>query len=49
MVLEQRPTEDKGDFKSQIIALLVKAVVIGSVAIASLAGAGGIVKNIMVG
>lgn len=49
VVLEQRPTEDKGDFRTQIIALLVKAVVIGSVAIASLAGAGGIVKNIMVG
>lgn len=39
-------TDEKKDWKSDIITLLVKAVVIGGVAIASLAGAGGILSKI---
>lgn len=47
VVLEQKtPEESKKDWKSDIIMLLVKAVVIGGVAIASLAGAGGILTKI---
>ena len=47
MVLEQKtPEESKKDWKSEIIMLLVKAVVIGGVTIASLAGAGGILTKI---
>ena len=47
MVLEQKtPEESKKDWKSEIIMLLVKVVVIGGVAIASLAGAGGILTKI---
>ena len=37
---------DKSDWKSQIIGLLVKAVAVGAVAVASLAGAGGILAKI---
>lgn len=47
VVLEQKtPEESKKDWKSEIIMLLVKVVVIGGVAIASLAGAGGILTKI---
>ena len=50
VVLEQKaPEEAKKDWKSEIIMLLVKAVVIGGVAIASLAGAGGILAKIGLG
>lgn len=50
VVLEQKaPEEAKKDWKSEIIMLLVKAVVIGGVAIASLAGAGGILTKIGLG
>ena len=50
VVLEQKaPEESKKDWKSDIIMLLVKAVVIGGVAIASLAGAGGILAKIGLG
>lgn len=46
VVLEQKaPEEAKKDWKSDIIMLLVKAVVIGGVAIASLAGAGGVLSK----
>ena len=46
VVLEQKtPEESKKDWKSEIIMLLVKAVVIGGVAIASLAGAGGVLSK----
>ncbi len=47
VVLEQKtPEESKKDWKSDIIMLLVKAVVIGGVSIASLAGAGGVLSKI---
>jgi len=50
VVLEQKtPEETKRDWKSEIIMLLVKAVVIGGVAIASLAGAGGVLAKIGLG
>ena len=50
VVLEQKaPEEAKKDWKSEIIMLLVKAVVIGGVTIASLAGAGGILAKIGLG
>ena len=50
VVLEQKaPEESKKDWKSEIIMLLVKAVVIGGVSIASLAGAGGILAKIGLG
>lgn len=50
VVLEQKaPEEAKRDWKSEIIMLLVKAVVIGGVAIASLAGAGGVLTKIGLG
>lgn len=50
VVLEQKaPEESKKDWKSEIIMLLVKAVVIGGVAIASLAGAGGVLAKIGIG
>ena len=50
VVLEQKaPEEAKKDWKSEIIMLLVKAVVIGGVAIASLAGAGGVLAKIGLG
>lgn len=46
VVLEQKtPEEAKKDWKSEIIMLLVKAVVIGGVSIASLAGAGGVLSK----
>lgn len=47
VVLEQKSPEDmKKDWKADIITLLVKAVVIGAVSIASLVGASGILANI---
>ena len=46
VVLETHDKSDKSDWKGQIIGLLVKAVVVGSVAIATLAGAGGILAKI---
>ena len=50
VVLEQKsPEETKKDWKSDIIMLLVKALVIGGVALASLAGAGGILTKIGLG
>lgn len=50
VVLEQKtPEEAKKDWKSEIIMLLAKAVVIGGVVIASLAGAGGVLAKIGVG
>lgn len=49
VVLEQKTPEGKKDWKSDIIMLLVKAVVISGVAIASLAGAGGILAKIGLG
>ena len=48
VVLEQKtPEETKRDWKSEIIMLLVKAVVIGGVSIASLAGAGGLITKLL--
>lgn len=47
VVLEQNQPGCKIDWKSDIIQLLVKAVVIGAVAIAGLAGAGGILQQIL--
>ena len=50
VVLEQRaPDESKKDWKADIITLLVKAIVIGAVSIASLVGASGILANIFGG
>lgn len=46
VVLEQKTPTERKDWKTDIIGLLVKAVVIGAVAIASLAGASGIVSKI---
>ena len=46
VVLEQKTPDEKKDWRGEIIGLLVKAVVIGSVSIASLAGAGGILSKI---
>lgn len=46
VVLEQKSPDEKKDWKSDIIMLLVKAVLVGCVAIASLAGAGGILQKI---
>ena len=48
VVLEQKtPEETKKDWKSEIIMLLVKAVVVGGVSIASLAGAGGLITKLL--
>ncbi len=47
VVLEQKSPDEKKDWKSDIIMLLVKAVVVGGVAIASLVGAGGLLSRIM--
>jgi hypothetical protein len=47
VVLEQKSPEDKKDWKADIIQLLVKAVVIGAVSIASLVGAGGLLNTIL--
>lgn len=49
VVLEQRSPDEKKDWKADIITLLVKAVVIGAVSIASLVGASGILANIFGG
>lgn len=49
VVLEQKPDDVRKDWKSDIIILLVKAVLIGAVSIASLAGAGGILQKIFGG
>jgi hypothetical protein len=49
VVLEQRAPDEKKDWKADIITLLVKAVVIGAVSIASLVGASGILANIFGG
>lgn len=46
VVLEVHDKSEHNDWKSQLMMLLAKAVVIGGVAIASLAGAGGIVTKI---
>ena len=47
VVLEQKSPDEKKDWKSDIIMLWVKAVVVGGVAIASLVGAGGLLSRIM--
>lgn len=49
VVLETKSPDEKKDWRTDIIQLLVKAVVIGGVAIASLAGAGGLLQKIMGG
>lgn len=50
VVLEQKSPEDmKKDWKADIITLLVKAIVIGAVSIASLVGASGLLANIFGG
>ena len=50
VVLEQKFPEDmKKDWKADIITLLVKAIVIGAVSIASLVGASGLLANIFGG
>ena len=49
VVLEQRSPDEKKDWKADIITLLVKAVVIGAVSIASLVGASGLLANIFGG
>lgn len=46
VVLETHDKADKGDWKNQTIGLLVKALAVGAVAVASLAGAGGILAKI---
>lgn len=45
VVLEKSAPAERRDWKGEVIGLLVKAVVVGSVAIASLAGAGGILSK----
>lgn len=47
VVLEQKTPNEKKDWKGDVITLLVKAVVIGAVSIASLAGASGILTKIL--
>lgn len=50
VVLEQKqPGEARRDWKGDVIVLLVKAVTVGAVALASLAGAGGILSKIFGG
>lgn len=46
VVLERKAPDAGRDWKGEVIGLLVKAVVVGSVAMASLAGAGGILQKI---
>ena len=47
VVLEQKSPDEKKDWKTDIIMLLVRAVVIGGVSIASLVGAGGLLSKVM--
>jgi len=49
VVLETREPSKKDDWKTQLLMLLAKAIVIGGVAIASLAGAGGVLAKIGIG
>lgn len=49
VVLETKSPGDKKDWRTDIILLLVKAIVIAGVSIASLAGAGGLLQKIMGG
>ena len=47
VVLEQKSPDEKKDWKSDIIMLLLRAVVVGGVSIASLVGAGGLLSKVM--
>lgn len=47
VVLEQRSPDEKKDWKTDLIMLLIRAVVIGGVSIASLVGAGGLLSKFM--
>ena len=47
VVLETKSPDEKKDWRADIIQLLVKAVVIGGVSIASLVGAGGLLSKVM--
>ena len=47
VVLETKEPNTKEDWKSQLLLLLGKAIVIGGVVIGSLAGAGGILAKIV--
>lgn len=49
VVLEVHDKSEHNDWKSQLMMLLAKAIVIGGVVIASLAGAGGILAKIGLG
>lgn len=49
VVLETKSPAEKRDWRTDVIQLLVKAVVIGGVGIASLAGAGGLLQKIIGG
>ena len=49
VVLEVHDKSEHNDWKSQLLMLLAKAVVIGGVTIASLAGAGGILAKMGIG
>lgn len=46
VVLETKEPSKKEDWKTQLLMLLAKAIVIGGVAIAGLAGVGGIISKI---
>ena len=47
VVLETKEPEKKDDWKTQLLMLLGKAIVIGGVVIGSLAGAGSLLKPIL--
>ena len=49
VVLEKQPAEAKKDWKNEVIMLLVKALIIGGVSIASLVGAGGLLGKMIGG
>lgn len=47
VVLETKEPAKKEDWKASLLMLLARAIVIGSVALGSLVGAGGLIKSIM--
>ena len=46
VVLETHDKAEKSDWRAQVIMLLVKSLTVGAVAVASLVGAGGLLRNI---
>lgn len=49
VVLEVHDSPTKGDWKNQLLLMLAKAVVVGGVTVASLAGASGILSRFFPG